>query len=43
MPKGQGFIEFAVFEQGYEALKQATENFSRFTAELIVPSILQNR
>ena len=41
MPKGQGFIEFAVFEQGYEALKRATENFSRFTAKLIVPIILQ--
>lgn len=41
MPKGQGFIDFAVFEQGYEALKRATENFSHFTAKLIVPIILQ--
>ena len=31
MPKGKGFIEFAVFEQGYEALKRVTENFSSFT------------
>jgi hypothetical protein len=41
MPKGQGLIEFSVFEQGYEALKKATENFSRFTSKLIVPIILQ--
>ena len=24
MPKGKGFIEFTVFENGYEALKRAT-------------------
>ena len=41
MPKGQGFIEFSVFEQGYETLKKATENFSSFTSKLIVPCILQ--
>ncbi|MFZ5562820.1 MAG: hypothetical protein ACOZBW_02125 [Thermodesulfobacteriota bacterium] len=29
MPKGAGFVEYPVFEQGYEALKTATENFSR--------------
>jgi len=27
MPKGQGFIEYPVFEQGYEALKLATGGF----------------
>jgi hypothetical protein len=41
MPKGQGFIEFSVFEQGYEALKKGTENFSHFTTNLIMPIILQ--
>ena len=27
MPRGKGFIEFPVFEQGYEALKLATQGF----------------
>ena len=27
MPKGEGFVEYPVFEQGYEALKRATGNF----------------
>jgi hypothetical protein len=35
MPKGKGFIEFKVFEQGYEALKKASNNFSRFTSKSI--------
>lgn len=39
MPKGKGFIEFPIFEQGYEALKKATENFSRFNSQAIVPVI----
>lgn len=33
MPKGNGFIEFAVFEEGYEALKKSTAGFQDFTAE----------
>jgi hypothetical protein len=28
MPKGAGFVEYPVFERGYEALKAATEGFS---------------
>ena len=28
MPKGPGFIEYAVFDTGYEALKAATKGFS---------------
>lgn len=31
MPKGKGFIEYSVFEQGYEGLKRVTENFSRIS------------
>ncbi len=31
MPKGKGFIEYFVFEQGYEGLKRVTENFSRIS------------
>jgi hypothetical protein len=28
IPKGEGFVEYPVFEQGYETLKRATQNFS---------------
>ena len=27
MPRGEGFVEFATFEYGYEALKRATRGF----------------
>jgi hypothetical protein len=30
MPKGVGFIEYPIFERGYEALKAATKGFSQF-------------
>src|SRR4030042_1930278 len=33
MPKGIGFIDYAVFEKGYEALKQATSAFEDITDE----------
>ncbi len=42
MPKGQGFIEYAVFEQGYEALKKATENFNRFSPQDILSAFMQS-
>ncbi len=29
MPKGIGFVEYPVFERGYEALKAATKGFSQ--------------
>jgi len=29
MPKGPGFVEYSVFERGYEALKTATKGFSQ--------------
>jgi hypothetical protein len=31
LPKGTGFVEYAVFEMGYEALKQATGAFTNLT------------
>ena len=31
LPKGHGFIEYPVFEAGYEALKQATAAFTNMT------------
>ncbi len=30
MPKGAGFVEYPIFERGYEALKAATDGFSKF-------------
>ncbi|HMJ66483.1 MAG TPA: hypothetical protein VK615_14150, partial [Candidatus Binatia bacterium] len=28
LPKGDGFVEYPVFESGYEVLKKATNNFT---------------
>jgi len=40
MPRGSGFIEYPVFERGYEELKQGTSSFSEITVERILPIIL---
>ena len=40
MPKGLGFIEYPVFERGYEALKTATEGFSQLEPEKVFPITL---
>lgn len=39
MPKGNGFVEFPVFEDGYEALKRATGNFRDMTSASIEPIV----
>ena len=31
LPRGRGFIEYPVFEHGYEVLKQATAGFRKVT------------
>lgn len=36
MPKGDGFVEYPVFEKGYEALKQATGGFRNLTPEVVM-------
>jgi hypothetical protein len=36
MPKGNGFVEYPVFEEGYEALKKTTVNFSSFAPEKLL-------
>jgi hypothetical protein len=36
LPKGQSFIEYAVFETGYEALKRATSGFTSITPDTIL-------
>ncbi|MFA5903155.1 MAG: hypothetical protein WC836_04425 [Desulfobacula sp.] len=35
MPKGTGFVEYPVFERGYEALKAATEGFSKLDPDKV--------
>ena len=41
MPKGRGFIEYPVFEAGYEGLKQATNGFTNITTTAILPLAFQ--
>jgi hypothetical protein len=36
MPKGIGFIDYPIFEKGYEALKQATSAFQDITQESLL-------
>lgn len=40
MPKGTGFIEYPMFEFGYEALKAATKGFSEMTSERVMPAAM---
>ena len=35
MPKGKGFVEFPVFEEGYEALKRATGGFLNVQPDIV--------
>jgi hypothetical protein len=39
LPKGIGFLEYPVFEQGYQALKQATEDFRNLSPEFIAQTV----
>lgn len=41
MPKGSGFVEYPVFERGYEALKTATKGFSKFNSAAVMSVTLQ--
>ena len=41
MPKGDGFVEFPVFESGYEALKRATGSFREVTPDTVVPVVIE--
>ena len=36
MPKGAGFVEYELFERGYEALKIATRGFSRLAEKEVL-------
>lgn len=39
MPKGEGFVEYATFEGGYEALKRATAGFETITVETVTTAV----
>jgi hypothetical protein len=41
MPKSAGFIEYSVFEQGYEALKRATNDFHDLAAERVLATVYE--
>ena len=41
MPKGDGFVEFPLFEEGYEVLKRATRSFREVTPETVGPVVLE--
>lgn len=41
MPKGAGFIEYPVFERGYEALKAVTQGFSVLQPTKVMPVALR--
>lgn len=39
LPRGDGFIEYAVFEQGYEALRRGTRNFEDLTPPAVLEAV----
>jgi hypothetical protein len=41
LPRGEGFIDYAVFEQGYEALKRATSGFRDLTTGPVIDTVYQ--
>lgn len=41
MPKGAGFIDYIVFETGYEALKKATREFADVRAETLLAAVIE--
>lgn len=41
LPKGKGFVDYAVFQAGYEALRQATASFVNVAPDTLLPVILR--
>lgn len=39
LPKGQGFVEYPVFESGYQALKKATSGFTVLSADVVIATV----
>lgn len=42
LPKGDGFVDYPSFEEGYEALKKATAEFQTLTPEAVFKAIGEN-
>lgn len=42
LPRGEGFIDYPVFERGYESLKQATNGFQKIETEPVLKAAIQN-
>jgi hypothetical protein len=40
MPKGEGFVDYPIFEAGYEALKKATSGFDTLAPDSLLKCIL---
>lgn len=41
LPKGEGFVEYPIFEQGYEALKRTTSDFRDLSPEPVIETVYQ--
>lgn len=41
LPKGDGFVEYPVFEQGYEALKAETRGFTELNTDTVLAVVLR--
>jgi hypothetical protein len=39
LPKGRGFVDYAVFERGYQALKKATRDFAEINTEQLISCV----
>jgi len=39
MPKGEGFIDYATFEKGYQTLKRHTDSFAQLTPDSVLAAV----
>lgn len=39
LPRGDGFVEYAIFQAGYEVLKRATQGFAHMNAAVILEAV----
>jgi hypothetical protein len=42
MPRGEGFVDYATFESGYQALKKATNAFAAVTAKTVETAVAES-
>jgi len=41
LPRGEGFVDYATFERGYQALKKATNAFATVTAATVEAAVAE--